>query len=47
MATPEIVIGAALLSLFITYKVDLGFTSLFIAHVMFGSASLWWSYGRA
>ena len=35
MATPEIVIGAALLSLFITYKVDLGFTSLFIAHVMF------------
>jgi spermidine/putrescine transport system permease protein len=35
MATPEIVIGAALLSLFITYKFSLGFTSLFIAHVMF------------
>jgi spermidine/putrescine transport system permease protein len=35
MATPEIVIGAALLSLFITYNLDLGFTSLFIAHVMF------------
>ena len=35
MATPEIVIGAALLSMFITYKVDLGFTTLFIAHVMF------------
>ncbi|HZA58962.1 MAG TPA: ABC transporter permease [Solirubrobacterales bacterium] len=35
MATPEIVIGAALLSLFITYSFDLGFTTLFIAHVMF------------
>ena len=35
MATPEIVIGAALLSMFITYNVDLGFTPLFIAHVMF------------
>jgi spermidine/putrescine transport system permease protein len=35
MATPEIVIGAALLSLFISYNFDLGFTSLFIAHVMF------------
>jgi spermidine/putrescine transport system permease protein len=35
MATPEIVIGAALLSLFITYNLDLGFTTLFIAHVMF------------
>jgi len=35
MATPEIVIGAALLSMFITYNLDLGFTSLFIAHVMF------------
>ncbi len=35
MATPEIVIGAALLSLFITYNLDLGFQSLFIAHVMF------------
>ncbi|MSO40988.1 MAG: ABC transporter permease [Solirubrobacterales bacterium] len=35
LATPEIVIGAALLSMFISYKVSLGFTSLFIAHVMF------------
>jgi spermidine/putrescine transport system permease protein len=35
MATPEIVIGAALLSMFITYNVDPGFTTLFIAHVMF------------
>lgn len=35
MATPEIVIGAALLSMFISYNFDLGFTSLFIAHVMF------------
>ncbi|MBM3666960.1 MAG: ABC transporter permease [Actinobacteria bacterium] len=35
MATPEIVIGAALLSLFISYNFELGFTSLFIAHVMF------------
>ena len=35
MATPEIVIGAALLSLFIVYSISLGFTSLLIAHVMF------------
>ncbi len=35
MATPEIVIGAALLSMFISYNLDLGFTTLFIAHVMF------------
>jgi spermidine/putrescine transport system permease protein len=35
MATPEIVIGAALLSMFIVYSVSLGFTSLLIAHVMF------------
>jgi spermidine/putrescine transport system permease protein len=35
MATPEIVIGAALLSMFISYNVDLGFNTLFIAHVMF------------
>jgi spermidine/putrescine transport system permease protein len=35
MATPEIVIGAALLSLFIIYAVPLGFTSLLIAHIMF------------
>ncbi len=35
MATPEIVIGAALLSMFITYNVNPGFGTLFIAHVMF------------
>jgi spermidine/putrescine transport system permease protein len=36
IATPEVVIGAALLSLFLTYTfVGLGFASLFIAHVMF------------
>jgi len=35
MATPEVVIGAALLSLFVSYNVELGFTTLFIAHVMF------------
>jgi spermidine/putrescine transport system permease protein len=35
MATPEVVIGAALLSLFVTNNVALGFTTLLIAHVMF------------
>ena len=35
MASPEIVIGAALLSMFIFYAVPLGFTTLLIAHVMF------------
>jgi spermidine/putrescine transport system permease protein len=35
MATPEIVIGAALLSMFLIYAVPLGFTSLLIAHIMF------------
>jgi spermidine/putrescine transport system permease protein len=35
MATPEIVIGASLLSMFLIYSVPLGFTSLLIAHVMF------------
>jgi spermidine/putrescine transport system permease protein len=35
MATPEVVIGAALLSMFVTYNVPLGFTTLLIAHVMF------------
>jgi spermidine/putrescine transport system permease protein len=35
MATPEIVIGASLLSLFLIYSVPLGFTSLLIAHIMF------------
>jgi spermidine/putrescine transport system permease protein len=35
MATPEIVIGAALLSMFVVYGLSLGFTTLLIAHVMF------------
>jgi spermidine/putrescine transport system permease protein len=35
MATPEIVIGAALLSLFVVYSFALGFTTLLIAHIMF------------
>jgi spermidine/putrescine transport system permease protein len=35
MATPEVVLGASLLSLFLIYSVPLGFTSLLIAHIMF------------
>lgn len=35
MTTPEVVIGAALLSLFVSFTVSLGFTTLVIAHVMF------------
>ena len=35
MATPEVVIGAALLSLFVNLSATLGFTTLVIAHVMF------------
>jgi spermidine/putrescine transport system permease protein len=35
LATPEVVIGAALLSLFVSYNVSLGFTTLLIAHIMF------------
>ncbi len=35
MATPEIVIGASLLSMFLIYGISLGFTSLLIAHIMF------------
>jgi spermidine/putrescine transport system permease protein len=35
MATPEIVMGSSLLSLFIFYSAPLGFTTLLIAHVMF------------
>jgi len=35
MATPEVVIGAALLSMFIYYTLALGFTTLLIAHIMF------------
>jgi spermidine/putrescine transport system permease protein len=35
MATPEVVIGAALLSMFVYYTVATGFSTLLIAHVMF------------
>ena len=35
MATPEIVMGASLLSLFIFYSAPLGFNTLLIAHIMF------------
>ncbi len=35
MATPEIVMGASLLSMFLIYGIALGFTTLLIAHVMF------------
>lgn len=35
MATPEIVIGASLLSMFIYYSVAPGFNTLLIAHIMF------------
>jgi spermidine/putrescine transport system permease protein len=35
LATPEVVIGAALLSMFIFYTVSPGFETLLIAHIMF------------
>jgi spermidine/putrescine transport system permease protein len=35
LATPEVVIGAALLSMFLLYGVTPGFTTLVIAHIMF------------
>lgn len=35
MATPEVVMGASLLSLFLIYGIAPGFTTLLIAHVMF------------
>lgn len=35
LATPEVVIGAALLSMFLIYGAALGFTTLLIAHIMF------------
>jgi spermidine/putrescine transport system permease protein len=35
MATPEIVLGASLLTLFVNVKVGFGFWTIFIAHVMF------------
>lgn len=35
MATPEVVLGASLLALFLTMGLPLGFTTIAIAHVMF------------
>jgi spermidine/putrescine transport system permease protein len=35
MATPEIVIGASLLSMFVYFQVATGFTTLLLAHIMF------------
>lgn len=35
MATPEVVIGASLLSMFLVYGAKLGFGTLLVAHVMF------------
>ena len=35
LATPEVVLGASLLSLFLTTNVETGFTTILIAHVMF------------
>jgi spermidine/putrescine transport system permease protein len=35
MTSPEVVIGAALLSMFVFLQIDTGFTTLLIAHVMF------------
>jgi spermidine/putrescine transport system permease protein len=35
LATPEVVLGAALLSLFLNYAVGLGFGTIVIAHIMF------------
>ena len=38
LATPEVVLGAALLGLFITMGIGAGFTTIVIAHVMFSVA---------
>jgi spermidine/putrescine transport system permease protein len=35
MATPEIVLGASLLTLFLNFGVPLGFTTILLAHIMF------------
>jgi spermidine/putrescine transport system permease protein len=35
MTSPEVVIGAALLSMFVYFQIDTGFVTLLIAHVMF------------
>ena len=38
IATPEVVLGSALLSLFISFKVSTGYLTIVIAHVMFSIA---------
>jgi spermidine/putrescine transport system permease protein len=38
IAAPEVVLGAALLGIFITLQVPLGFLTIFLAHVMFNIA---------
>lgn len=35
MATPEVVLGASLLAMFLTFRINPGFTTTVIAHVMF------------
>jgi spermidine/putrescine transport system permease protein len=35
LATPEVVIGAALLSMFVYFEIARGFTTLLLAHIMF------------
>jgi spermidine/putrescine transport system permease protein len=35
MATPEVVMGSSLLTLFVNFKIPLGFTAILIAHIMF------------
>ena len=35
LATPEVVLGASLLALFLTFTIDTGFVTIVIAHVMF------------
>jgi spermidine/putrescine transport system permease protein len=35
MATPEVVLGASLLALFLNLKINLGFNTIVISHVMF------------
>jgi spermidine/putrescine transport system permease protein len=35
LATPEVVLGASLLSMFLSFGVALGFTTILVAHIMF------------
>jgi spermidine/putrescine transport system permease protein len=35
LATPEVVLGASLLSMFLSFGVTLGFTTILVAHIMF------------